>query len=299
MCHATEYPNDINSNDKYHPGVVKIAKAVEAFTVTFETLRPDIRTADKKEVRLNLPSLPLGLRKDKLLNALSLYYLTQQEADGLKDLSCFTATRSNGSIRCQCWEMVRLAVGDKTYFSAVGLDVCPIDIPHETTLDEYVGKQMAKKIMMAYIEVIFVILQSVDNFAFCAQSAAKAFSQYAYDDEKDIERNFNDKKKHRLLAKVISLSSHELKLPPHPCTLLHPGKRSHFATKAATWDKFGSILRRLTDPNAEECRLFSFIRESNSVFFDLLQKAAIQSCINGGKESGRLRRKGRSVALYL
>ena len=116
MKHSSSVPEDINSNTKYHEGIVAIGNSIVVFQTIMEQLRPQIAAEIGEEnIILNLPSLPYGISSEESLTALVLNYLTSEEGRGLKGLSCFTATRGNGSLRCQCWELPRLAAGDTEY----------------------------------------------------------------------------------------------------------------------------------------------------------------------------------------
>eukprot|EP00984_Skeletonema_dohrnii_P016641 scaffold7443_cov82-Skeletonema_dohrnii-CCMP3373.AAC.3 len=110
----------------------------------------EIKTLDGEELYRNYLSLPLGLDKDATCVIEILHYLTLEETSKLSDgESCFTATWSDGTLKCNTPEFERLLFGDKYYHQLVFIDVVPVAIRYETTLEQLVGKKNAGVMLAA------------------------------------------------------------------------------------------------------------------------------------------------------
>ena len=92
-----------------------------------------IKTLDGKELKRNYLSLPQGLDEGKKLVMIVLHYLTLEETNKLSvDESCFTATRSDGTLKCNTPELVRLCLGDNHYYRCGFADMIMAAIEYDT-----------------------------------------------------------------------------------------------------------------------------------------------------------------------
>ena len=255
----------------------------------------EIKTLDGEEPYRNYLSLPLGLDKDETCVVDFLHYLTIEETSKLSDgESCFTATWSDGTLKCNTPEFERLLFGDKYYHRLGFIDFLPVAIRYETALEQLVGKKNAGVMLAAYFEDVLSILLREENIllAFAAGSSFESFAKLMFKGERTWKKNFEEYHRSHP-GKFISASEdpNVYVAPPHHCSCYQPGKQSNMETKLLRSDIFSTSVRRALDPSASPSEFGKEFWSTNSCVFRFLQLAALEGSSHGGQRSWERRKE--------
>jgi hypothetical protein len=105
-------PEDWKTPGKYH----QVCVAIWAAWLQFVQVFLDRQTNNGSVLHLIAPLLPWDTPHGSLVMGLLMHYMPTQLTNSVKgDLHPASAERSDGSLRSNCWELVRQSVGNRLY----------------------------------------------------------------------------------------------------------------------------------------------------------------------------------------
>jgi hypothetical protein len=161
-------PEDWNTPGKYHPVCVAIWTAWLNFVPVFL----DKQTIDGSVLHLVPPLLPWDLSHFVNVVALLMHYMPTQLTNSVKgDLHPASAERSDGSLRSDCWELVRQSVGEELYEElCLKMNYSPWAHPHNGKRTDIFSMEDSLVIMESYQVFLLFVFATVAKTHLCSQA---------------------------------------------------------------------------------------------------------------------------------
>ena len=160
-------PEDWKTPGKYHPVCVAIWMAWLIFVPVFL----DKQTIDGSVLHLVPPLLPWDAPYGDNVAALLMHYMPSQLTNSVKgDLHPACAKRSDGSLRSDCWEIVRQSVGEELYEKLLKMNFSPHAHPHNGKRTDIFSMEDSLAIMESYQVFLLFVFNTVARTHLCSQA---------------------------------------------------------------------------------------------------------------------------------
>ena len=261
-------PEDWNTPGKYHPDCVAIWTAWLIFVQVFL----DKQMIDGSVFHLVPPLLPWHASHDVKVIVLLMHYMPSRLTNSMKgDLHSASAKRSDGSLRSDCWELVRQSVGETLYEKqCLKMNYSPHAHPHNGKRTDIFSTEDSLLIMESYQVFLLFVFNTVARTHLCSQAVQNQVT--ALYGRKTAFREYV--KAHP--DKFFSALKDSFQTCCHPEFLLNERYRNeHTKRYAKLWDEIYSEIRSYSG-NPDKCTEANniIIGLVGSVSFELLKKAA-------------------------
>jgi hypothetical protein len=279
-------PEDWNTPGKYHPACVAIWTAWLNFVPVFLGKQ----TIDGSVLHLVPPLLPWDAPHDDNVAALIMHYMPTQLTNSVKgDLHPASAKRSDGSLRSNCWELVRQSVGEELYEElCVKMNYSPWAHLYNGKRTDIFSMEDSLAIMESYQGFLLYVFNTVARTHLCSQAVQnQVIALYM---GKSAFRKYV--KAHR--DKFFSALKDSFQTCCHPEFLLNERYRNeHTEGYAKLWDEIYSEIRSYFG-NPEKCTEANkiIIELEGSVSFELLKRAAEEKNARTSKRLSDLAERG-------
>jgi hypothetical protein len=274
-------PDDLDVGS-YHPLIVRLALGIKNHLETID----HIKTLDGQPLVHNTASLPYGAsNRNRPYLAIGLNYVTLEEGRTLNGGHSATATRTDGSLRCNAFEFVRLSIDETNFFETILFDVQPVAIPYERTLSDLVGGENASVIMASWTKNFLTVLNEDENVivALGAHTASDLFSANVFGDEKELGAQHKTRP-----GKYISAYEDTYKPGIHPEAMYNRMKQSNMEAKSKISDAFYAACKAAMG-DSTGCDFARDFTNENSHVFAFFQRVHLTGCRRGGKTSAGMR----------
>ena len=258
-------PEDWNTPGKYHPACVAIWTAWLNFVPVFL----DKQTNDGSDLHLVPPLLPWNAPHDSSVIVLQMHYMPTQLTNSVKgDLHPASAKRSDGSLRSDCWELVRQSVGEELYEElCVKTNYSPWAHPHNGKHTDIFSMEDSLAIMESYQGFLMFVFNTVARTHLCSQAV-----------QNQVTALYGGKTAFREYVKAhpdkfFSTLEDSFQTCCHPEFLLNERYRNeHTERYAKLWDEIYSEIRSYFG-NPDKCTEANniIIELEGSVSFELLK----------------------------
>jgi hypothetical protein len=251
----------------------------------------DKQTIDGSALHLVPPLLPWDAPHDSSVIALIMHYMPTQLTNLVKgDLHPASAKRSDGSLRSNCWELVRQSVGERLYEEeCVEMNYSPWAHLYNGKRTDIFSMEDSLAIMESYQGFLLYVFNTVARTHLCSQAVQNQVM--ALCGGKSAFREYV--KAHP--DKFFSALKDSFQTCCHPVFLLNERYRNeHTERYAKLWDEIYSEIRSYFG-NPDKCTEGNNIvmKVVGSVSFELLIKAAEEK---NARTSERMRVRMRDLA---
>jgi hypothetical protein len=261
-------PKDWKTPGKYHPVCVAIWTAWLNFVPVFL----DKQTIDGSVLHLVPPLLPWDAPHGDNVAALLMHYMPTQLTNSVKgDLHPASAKRSDGSLRSDCWELVRQSVGEELYEElCLKMNYSPHAHLYNGKRTDIFSMEDSLVIMESYQVFLLFVFNTVARTHICSQAV-----------QNQVTALYGGKTAFREYVKVhpdkfFSALEDSFQTCCHPEFLLNKRYRNAYTEDyAKLWDEIYSKIRSYFG-NPDKCTEANniIIELEGSVSFELLKKAA-------------------------